>query len=337
MRSNLVSSDSKRNWLPERMTTADGEERRVGVEIELAGVEPSIISRLVEDLYGGRREQKTRFEIDVVDTRFGTFRLELDSSYLKELAAREAAKPGAPGQLGTITADLLARASELVVPWEIIAPPIAFADAQSLCELVSRLREEGALGTRHGVRFAFGVHLNPELPDLAASTIVNYLRAFFCLYDWIVARERIDLMRKLTPYIDHFGKAYIRKLIDWDYAPSQQQLIDDYLEHNPTRNRSLDLLPLFAFLDEQRVRKVVDDDRVNARPTFHYRLPNCDIDNPQWNLDHPWHLWLAVEKLSVDTARLEEFCAAYRQVLDSLIPPLGENSWLRQSEALLDD
>jgi hypothetical protein len=256
MRSNLVSSDSKRNWLPERMTTADGEERRVGVEIELAGVEPGIISRLVEDLYGGRREQKTRFEIDVVDTRFGTFRLELDSSYLKELAAREAAKPGAPGQLGTITADLLARASELVVPWEIIAPPIAFADAQSLCELVSRLREEGALGTRHGVRFAFGVHLNPELPDLAASTIVNYLRAFFCLYDWIVARERIDLMRKLTPYIDHFGKAYIRKLIDWDYAPSQQQLIDDYLEHNPTRNRSLDLLPLFAFLDEQPLASV---------------------------------------------------------------------------------
>ena len=33
-----MSSDSKRNWLPERMTTADGEERRVGVEIELAGV-----------------------------------------------------------------------------------------------------------------------------------------------------------------------------------------------------------------------------------------------------------------------------------------------------------
>jgi len=44
------------------------------------GVEPDIIARLVEDLYGGRRQAKTRFEIDVVDTRFGTFRLELQFS-----------------------------------------------------------------------------------------------------------------------------------------------------------------------------------------------------------------------------------------------------------------
>jgi len=331
-----LSRDNKPDWLPERQTTADGEERRVGVEIEFAGVEPGIVSGLIEDLYGGRRQEKTRFEFDIVDTRFGTFRLELDSSYLKELAAREAAKPGAPGQLGMITADLLARASELLVPWEIVSPPIAFADSRRLCTLFSRLRDQGALGTRHGLQFAFGVHLNPELPDLKAGTIVNYLRAYFCLYDWIAVRERIDLTRKLTPYIDHFGKAYVRKLIDWGYAPSQQQLIDDYLEYNPTRNRSLDMLPLFSFLDEERVRAVVDDDRVNARPTFHYRLPNCDIDNPQWNLDHPWQLWLAVEKLSNDKARLHKICAAYGEVLDSLIPPLGDNSWPKQCEALLD-
>jgi hypothetical protein len=95
------------------------------------------------------------------------------------------------------------------------------------------------------------------------------------------------------------------------------------------------MLPLFTHLDEARVRAVVDDDRINARPTFHYRLPNCDIDNPGWNLDHPWQLWLEVEKLSNDESRLQEFCAAYRKVLDSLIPPLGKYSWLQQSEALL--
>jgi hypothetical protein len=334
--SNTVNRESRDDWLPERLTTADGEKRRVGVEIEFAGVDSGVIADLVQDLYGGEQNHITRFEIEVADTRFGTFRLELDSSYLKELAAREAAKQERPGQLGAITADLLARASELLVPWEIVAPPIAFGEAESLCELVGRLRERGALGTRQSLQFAFGVHLNPELPDLETDTIVDYLRAFFCLYDWIAARERIDLTRKLTPYIDHFGKPYIRKLIDRDYAPSQQQLIDDYLEHNPTRNRSLDMLPLFAFLDESRVRAVIDDDRINPRPTFHYRLPNCDIDNPQWNLDHPWNLWMAVEKLSNDKARLRKICAAYGEVLDSLIPPLGEKSWPKQCEALLD-
>lgn len=330
-----MSKGSKHDWLPERMTTADGEQRRVGVEIEFAGVEPGTIAGLIEHLFDGSQEQITRFEIDVVDTCFGVFRIELDSSYLKALAAREADSQAPPRQLETITADLLTRASELVVPWEVVSPPIDFGDLRQLCELVKALRENGALGTRHGLQFAFGVHLNPELPDLEASTIVDYLRAYFCLYDWIVAHERIDLTRKLTPYIEHFDKAYIRRLIDPDYAPSQARLIDDYLADNPTRNRSLDMLPLFAFLDEERVRRVVDDDRVNARPTFHYRLPNCDIDNPQWNLDHPWQLWLEVERLSADESRLEEFCAAYRQVLDSLIPPLGDNSWVKQCEALL--
>jgi hypothetical protein len=331
----MMNLEAKEDWLPERLTAATGENRRVGVEIEFAGLEASVIADLVADLFGGSRKRKTRFEIDVVDTRFGDFQIELDSSYLKRLAKQEAAKQAPPSQLGNITADLLARASELLVPWEIVAPPIAFADAHDLCELVTSLRQRGALGTRNALQFAFGVHLNPELPDLEAGTIVNYLRAFFCLYDWIAAQEKIDPVRKLTPYIDHFPGPYIRKLIDWNYRPSQQRLIDDYLELNPTRNRSLDMLPLFAHLDEARVRAVVDDDRIKARPTFHYRLPNCDIDNRGWNLDYPWRLWLEVEKLSNDVSRLQKFCAAYRTVLDSLIPPLGDNSWLKQSEALL--
>jgi hypothetical protein len=323
------------SWLPDRLLTADGSKRRVGIEVELAGVEAGVMAGLIEEMYGGKRNQRSRFEIDIVDTRYGDFRLELDSSYLKELAAREAAKVTPPGQLETITADLLARASELVVPWEIVTPPIPFAEARTLCELVRKLRHEGALGTRYALQFAFGLHLNPELPDLETGTIVNYLRAYFCLYDWIAARERIDLARKLTPYIDHFRKPYVRLLIDPDYRPTRQQLIDDYLQYNPTRNRSMDMLPLFAHLDEARVRSAVDDDRINPRPTFHYRLPNCDIDNPDWNLDNPWQLWLEVERLSNDEARLLRFCEAYRQVLDSLIPPLGVNSWLNQVEALL--
>ena len=330
-----MRSETRQCWLPERLTTADGESRRVGIEIELAGIDPELVSTALEDLYGGKVVEKTRFEIDVVDTRFGDFKLELDSAYLKQLAVEEAAKQIPPGALGAITADLLARASELLVPWEIVTPPIAFADAESLCDLVSLLRRYGALGTRHALQFAFGVHLNPELPDLQAHTIVNYMRAYFCLYDWIVARERIDITRRLTPYIDHFAKPYIRMVVDPDYRPSQQQLIDDYLRHNPTRNRSLDMLPLFAYLDEDRVRSVVHDDRINPRPTFHYRLPNCDIDNPDWNLDHTWGLWLQVEKLSNDEPQLLRFCEAYCVVLDSLIPPLGAKRWLKQIEALL--
>ncbi len=306
----------------------------MGIEIELAGVGPEIMSALIQRLFGGRIAEKTRFELEVTATEFGDFNLELDSSYLKALAEEEAQKQGSVSQLETISADLLARASELLVPWEIVSPPIAFEDAARLTGLVERLRSRGALGTRHALHFAFGVHLNPELPDLEAATIVNYLRAYFCLYDWIAAREQIDLARKLTPYIRHFDKDYVQRVIDPKYQPTQTQLIDDYLQHNPTRNRSMDMLPLFAHLDEARVRAVVDDARIKARPTFHYRLPNCDIDNPDWNLDQPWMLWLEVEKLSNDADRLRMFCQEYAVELERLIHPL-DNSWLTLTEELL--
>lgn len=322
------------NWLPDRTTTFDGAQRRAGIEIELAGISPYTMSRLIQDLYGGDLQEKTRFEFEIIDTELGDFIVELDSDYLKTLAEEEAEKQGNLSQLESIKADLLTKVSELLVPWEIVTAPIALKDIVKLTPLIEKLRKEGALGTRYALHYAFGVHLNPELPDLDSRTIVNYLRAYFCLYDWIVAHEKVDLMRKLTPYIKHFDKDYIRKIIDWNYHPDRSQLIDDYLLHNPTRNRSMDMLPLFAHLDAERVRNVIDDPRIKSRPTFHYRLPNCDIDNPEWNLDHAWNLWLEVEKLSADDHRLKQFCDEYGQEISRIIHPM-ENRWLKRTLELL--
>lgn len=330
-----MASDRHSNWLPDRTTTFDGSQRRIGIEIELAGISPDVMSQLIQELFGGRIIEKTRFEFEIIDTDLGDFILELDSAYLKTLAEEEAKKKGEPSQLASITADFLAKASELLVPWEIVTAPINFEDTAKLNPLVAKLREKGALGTRHALHYAFGVHLNPELPKLDSRTIVNYLRAYFCLYDWIAAQEKIDLARQLSPYINHFQKDYIRKVVDWAYQPSQSQLIDDYLQHNPTRNRSMDMLPLFAHLDERRVKEQIDDPRIKARPTFHYRLPNCDIDNPQWNLDHPWRRWLEIEKLSNDDSRLKQFCEEYIDEIERLIHPI-ENRWLKRTLQLLD-
>jgi Putative amidoligase enzyme len=66
------------------------------------------------------------------------------------------------------------------------------------------------------------------------------------------------------------------------YAPPPQ-LFEHYLEHNPTRNRPLDLLPLFVHLHGPGLLKRVEDaPLVKPRPTFHYRLPNCELTNPGW-------------------------------------------------------
>jgi hypothetical protein len=81
-------------------------------------------------------------------------------------------------------------------------------------------------------------------------------------------RADINLTRRITSYIDPFPIEYVRKVIAPAYRPDLGTLIDDYLEHNPTRNRALDLLPLFLHLDEERVRAITDDPLIKPRPTF---------------------------------------------------------------------
>ncbi|NNL56670.1 MAG: amidoligase family protein [Pseudomonadales bacterium] len=356
------------HWQPPHTASASGKERRVGVELEFAGVDPEQVMARLNDLYGGRIEQWSRAEYQLAGSCFGDFKLELDADALKSLADKQSAsasgttgdsKPAGRGRaaktagnssdgksavtelaatiasnVGDYAVEVLTSAAEQLVPWEVVSPPIPVSELHRVEALVDALRADGALGTRHALHYAFGVHLNPELPALDAATIVNYLRAYFCLYDWIVAHEKIDTARRLTPYINHFGKDYIAMLIDRDYAPDLPGLIDDYLEHNPSRNRSLDMLPLFAHLDEDRVRAVVDDARVKARPTFHYRLPNCDIDNPDWNLGQPWGMWLEIEQLASHPQRLEQMCERYAGELNRLTHAL-EGRWAAEVGELL--
>jgi len=69
--------------------------------------------------------------------------------------------------------------------------------------------------------------------------------------------------------MQHFGSSYVTKVLNPAYKPDLDQLIEDYLESNNSRNRSLDLLSLFAHFDEDRVSAAVNDDRIKARPTLH--------------------------------------------------------------------
>jgi hypothetical protein len=181
--------------------------------------------------------------------------------------------------------------------------------------LIAALRRAGAKGTSDSWAYAFGMHLNPELPGTDAGTIVCYMKAFFCLFDWMVEKSEIDFTRRLTPYIAPFPDDYVEKVVDPAYQPELPQLIDDYLNANPTRNRVLDMLPLFSHLDSARVKEQVSDPRVKSRPTLHYRLPDCEIDRADWDLSNAWMIWLQVEYLAADPGRLADLCARYHQHL----------------------
>ena len=326
------------SWLPGATRTEQDKERRVGVELEFAGLQPEQIIQCVQAELGGKVERHSSFDFTIHDTALGKFVIELDATYVKAVGAHleESADLEDEFSIEAVATELLTKAAEQIVPWELVTPPVPLSELHRVQDLFTRLRQAGALGTRNSIRYAFGLHLNPELPGTDVSTILAYLRAYLCLYDWIADQDQIDLTRKLTNYIKHFGKDYIQKVIDWQYQPGRSQLIDDYIDFNPTRNRSMDMLPLFTHLDEARVRNRLDDTRIKARPTLHYRLPNCDIDNPKWNLDQPWRNWLQVERLAADPKRLQAFCHRYQQYLQSFTTPF-DTEWLRTSSRLVKE
>lgn len=303
--------------MPLRTQTQKRKPRRVGVEIEFAGLDIERITELTREVLGGEIERVSDYEYFVRKTPLGDFGIELDFAYLKKIG-RERDPDFQLEQLkhfDDLAEGILALFARQVVPYEVVSPPLPMHEAWQMDSLIAALRKAGAKGTNQGVSYAFGLHLNPEMPDLKAETILAYLRAFLCLFDWLKVRSEVDLTRRVTPYIDPFEKDYIKLVLAEDYAPDMDQLIDDYLAHNPTRNRALDMLPLFAHIDEARVRAVVDDDRVKARPTLHYRLPNCQIDEHDWGLIRPWRDWLQIDALACDEKRLQTVCRGYRKYL----------------------
>lgn len=356
------------HWLPPQTLNHYGQARRVGVELEFAGLDGKEIAKSIAATLGGDVDFETCFEAQVTNTRLGDFTIELDASYFKEFARAEArtnkqlndndsnknffeniaeilSNPNTFSSekssdvfhpLNLLPQDIVTKAAEWFVPWEIVSPPITIADLSQLAPLITDLQSKGALGTRHTARFAFGVHLNPELPQLDVGTILRYLRAYFCLYDWLYEIEKVDLTRKLTPYIKHFDKKYIQLVVSQTYKPNLTTLIDDYLHYNPTRNRSLDMLPLFRHLDEAKVTSVINDSRIKARPTLHYRLPNCDIDNPQWNIDKTWQNWLKVEALADNDQLLATLCSEFELDLKRITHPL-DSKWLNRLQKQFGD
>lgn len=300
-----------------RPRRGDGGTRRVGVELELAGLGLDPIAGIIREVLGGEPRRESAFLCHVHGTELGDFRVELDAKILTQRRYRhvldELGLEFHRTESGAAIEEALSGLAGLVVPHEIVAPPIPFEALRRLDQLRRALHAAGARGTQGSVFYAFGLQLNLELPDLAPATLRDYLRAFLVRYDWLVERGQIDFARKLTPYIRSFPPAYARRLFAPGYDPGQGELIDHYLHDNPTRNRPLDMLPLFAWLDPDRIGGAgVEHSLIKPRPTLHYRLPNCQIDDPDWSLASPWNDWVAIETLAADPQALAEVCRNYR-------------------------
>ncbi|PAU76901.1 amidoligase family protein [Halomonas salipaludis] len=330
---------------PPTPRTAEGKVRRVGVEIEFAGITPANAAQLVCELFGGQVVVVSPHRLRVEATRWGDFGIELDAQVAHP--DTRVIEQGPPSddewdrqrhqmrvEFHNKTRELIGDVVAGLVPTEIVCPPVPWDQLGEIDALLDALRTHGAKGTDASLLYGFGLHLNPEAPDLGVDSILAHLRAYLLLAEWLRDQIDIDITREVLPHANPFPKAYAILVLDPDYAPDLDTLIGDYLRHNPTRNRELDMLPLFAELRPNYPDPMFSDALTKPRPTYHYRLPNAQLSAPQWGSVVEWNLWVEVEVLAANLERLEERSREY--LAHHTLSPMSRwldklRSWMNES------
>ncbi|MFQ3789426.1 amidoligase family protein [Halomonas sp. A29] len=307
---------------PPEPLNVQGRTRRVGVEIEFAGLPPQQTGELVRDLFGGELKLVSPHRLRVEATRWGDFVIELDTQYAhpdtRLLEALPRHDTEWERQRHQMRLDFHNKTRELIgdvvtglVPTEIVCPPVPWNELNELDTLFGALHAHGAKGTDASLLYGFGLHLNPEVASLEPEHILRLFRAFLLMAAWLRKEINIDITREVLPHANPFPKHYALKVLDTDYAPDLNTLIADYISFNPTRNRELDLYPLFAYLCPDYPDELFRNNLIKPRPTFHYRLPNAQLSQRGWGAVVEWNRWVAVERLAADCKELNGRASRY--------------------------
>ncbi len=303
--------------LPQR-DNAEGAPRRVGVEIEMGGLPEAEAAQICARELGGRAVQKDSHIWAVEDSALGRVEVYLDIFLRKAQQSR----------LRDLALDL----GREVVPVEIVTEPLDMAGLARLDDLRDALRAAGALGSGAGLVFGFGVHFNIEVASETDADTVRPLMAYALIEDWLRSAYPIDESRRLLPFTDPYPTDFVRALVEAGPGAARDEVTGLYLALTPSRNRGLDMLPLMAHFDGPRVAAAISD-KTSARPTFHFRLPDCRIDEAAWSLPLEWRRWIAVEQVARDEALLRRLSDAWLD--DHGLVTLSRQGWAMRAGRIL--
>lgn len=313
--------------LPHPLNDA-GETRTVGLELEFGGLTAADAAAVLERWSGSSAEARDPHSFTVEHARLGELQIYLD------MASAHPKGGSDETDLDRTLRGVLGDTAQAVVPVEIVTAPLAPDHLPDLDPLVRALRAAGAVGTQSSIFYAHGMHLNVEVRALSAERIAPVLRAFLLLEDWMREKMEIDLTRRTFAFVNPFPSAYVDRAAQDDFGADTDRLIGDYLAHNPTRNRSLDMTPVFAMIDRARVEAALRGEKLKPRPTFHYRLPDCSIDQEGWTPAGDWNLWVALERISERADIVAELARAWIAYRESWLTQRAD--WRRESAAILE-
>lgn len=298
--------------------------RKIGIEIEYYGLDITASTKLLKDLFDGNIVHTNTSQAQVKDSDIGDIKIELDASLAHKMSdyASQNKENAIIQSLDKIGNELLRLSA---VPVEIVFPPVDVETVKKLDTMISLLQKKGAQGTQDNALFAFGVHLNIETHETNVEYYRDILLSFFLLQIWLAKKTRQDYSRIISGYNKIYSHEFGVGLMDKNFK-TLPDLISFYISQVPDRNYALDMYPLWVHLHQD----MFDNKKqklVKARPTFHYRLPDCKLGQEGWSFSQEYNLWLQVESLAKDKKRLQEIADSYRKNIKSLTDPLG-GKWL---------
>ncbi len=286
-----------------------GKIRTIGVELEFSGLTAREAAVVTADVFDGTLEEIDPHEFHITVPELGRFKVELDARWAHPAFVKENAKDlpeEIRDDLSKAIGYTVGAVASTVMPVEIIGPPMPYTDLGRLQPLKEALMHAGAKGTAHSAFAGFGMHLNVEAARLEAAHLLAVLRSYCILAARLRRESKLALIRQVQHYIDPYPLDFARYILRDTYAPDMDGLIADYIRFNPSRNRELDMLPLFAHVNAKLVARLLPGVKNKARPTYHFRLPNCRVDEPDWMPQQDWARWVSVEVLASDADMLAE-------------------------------
>ncbi len=300
----LAHSDDRepRFHAPPVPLTADGRPRRVGVEVEFIGLPVRAAADALAAAFGGLVREEDAHAWHLEASAIGDLTVELDVQHVHPHRAQQHPLP----RLSPPASARLGAALSPFVPRELITAPLRLDALHRVDHAVGVLREAGARGRGITPFGALGLHFNIALPDLGPHTLACLLKAFLVLEPQLRDDTHPDVVARLFAP-PAYPPAYVEKVLSPDYWPDEEALAEDYLADNPTRRRSLDLLPLLLHRDPEGIAPRLTD-KVGKREVLHYRLPLACVGEPGWSVAADWNRWVAVERLAADPAALDAAC-----------------------------
>jgi len=268
-----------------RPLDADGEPRRTGVEIEFAGLTERQAADLVLAELGGRVQTAQAHGITLADTEIGEVEIVLDTA-LRKLGDNALLSAGLDAIRG-------------LVPVEIVTEPLDLGQLARLDAFRDTLREAGAIGTEEGALLGFGVHLNVAVVAPGDPFTGATILAYGLMEDWLRRRGPLDLTRRVMPFVDPWPRRFLDALVAAGPAAGFGEVRSLYARYCNSRNHALDLLPIYKHADPASFDRLFPGQtNTKGRPAFHFRLPDCRIDEPDWSLAGEWMRWWLVEALA---------------------------------------